>query len=286
MDIDGGCLLGIVVLVLITLIFGIAAYRNRQQSYYTPYVDQNRSTSCSACSGRSKLRRGDVRDSDVRSFDARNNAADRAADARDDAADRAAYAANDAADVVSKTQPEKFGGLLTPFRKLSENFSVKLPPQLAALTQGADPKITITDSALPPGVGGVRRNLLPQQRSEKAEPSKLEDDITKGEADMYGGDDADTTDYASYIANKVVDDKTRANHGRWVSEMKPWSKVAVAVDNMDEAIVEGISFVGFSRPSWTGMKFSGQGLTETEIDPATAHPVGNKPFRFSRSNRS
>ena len=94
----------------------------------------------------------------------------------------------------------------------------------------------------------------------------------------YAGLDllADTViDYESYLDNMVIDERLLHNHSSWVNEMLPWSGTAQSVDNIDEALTNSFSFVGFSRPQSIAQDPSA--LFQTEADASTF--IGNyNPF--------
>jgi hypothetical protein len=73
----------------------------------------------------------------------------------------------------------------------------------------------------------------------------------------------------------VIDKRLSSNHNSWVNEMLPWSGTAQSVDNIDEALTNSFSFVGFSRPQAIAQAPSA--LFQTEADASTF--IGNyNPF--------
>jgi hypothetical protein len=82
-------------------------------------------------------------------------------------------------------------------------------------------------------------------------------------------------DYGGYIADLIVDPRTRDNHAKWVEEMGPWSGGPMIVDNMDEAMEATTHFVGLRRPQPVAQY---NPLQLTERDTMTF--ISNNKFNF------
>ncbi len=83
------------------------------------------------------------------------------------------------------------------------------------------------------------------------------------------------SDYGGYIADLIIDPRTRENHSQWVSEMGPWSGGPLIVDNMDEALEADIHFVGLRRPQAVAVYNPTQ---QTELGPMNL--ISNPRFDF------
>jgi hypothetical protein len=82
-------------------------------------------------------------------------------------------------------------------------------------------------------------------------------------------------DYSGYIADLVIDPRTRENHSRWAKEMEPWAGTAKTVDNLDEALEASTHFVGLRRPQAIAQS---NPLQLTEKDGSTF--ADNPKFNF------
>lgn len=95
-----------------------------------------------------------------------------------------------------------------------------------------------------------------------------------------GGNDyhdaAPALDYSQVTTGLVADARMLENHARWVEEMKPWSGVAMRVDDLDEASEATTDFLGLRRPQAVAVC---NPLQHNERDPATF--AGNKKFVFN-----
>jgi len=125
--------------------------------------------------------------------------------------------------------------------------------------------------------------MVPMEKIAAAEQELwMANKLSAGQVSMdilnYSGLDllADTNiDYESYLSNMVIDKRLSSNHNSWVNEMLPWSGTAQSVDNIDEALTNSFSFVGFSRPQAIAQAPSA--LFQTEADASTF--IGNyNPF--------
>ena len=83
-------------------------------------------------------------------------------------------------------------------------------------------------------------------------------------------------DYNEHITDLVVDPKTRQNHKAWAKEMRPYSGTARTVDNMDEAVEQGIHRTGLGRHQSVEQH---NPLQVTELDPS--HLPSSRAFRFN-----
>ena len=80
-------------------------------------------------------------------------------------------------------------------------------------------------------------------------------------------------DYDSYITDLVVDPRTRDNHRKWVEEMKPWSGVAMKVDNLE--MDNYVDFIGLRRPQAV-VQYNPMQLTEIDTNDLSS----NSKFNF------
>jgi hypothetical protein len=85
---------------------------------------------------------------------------------------------------------------------------------------------------------------------------------------------APALDYGSYVTDLVVDPRTRDNHQRWVEEMKPWSGVAMKVDNLE--MDNYVDFIGLRRPQAV-VQYNPLFITEIGPEDLAVNP----PFRFT-----
>lgn len=83
---------------------------------------------------------------------------------------------------------------------------------------------------------------------------------------------APAIDYDGYIADLVVDPRTRDNHRRWIEEMKPWSGTAMMVDNLD--MEPTIDFIGLRRPQAV-VQYNPLQLTEIDTHDLAVNPKFN-----------
>ncbi len=80
-------------------------------------------------------------------------------------------------------------------------------------------------------------------------------------------------DYDGYIAELIMDDRTRENHAKWVQEMRPWSG---AIHNVD-------TFNAGNYLSWQGLR---RPQAVTSVNPLFVTEVGpddlasNRKFNF------
>jgi len=98
---------------------------------------------------------------------------------------------------------------------------------------------------------------------------------THGTHEGFAGNGSGGMDYNTYIADLVVDPRTRDNHHRWVEEMRPWSGTAAMVDDMDEAMEATTHFTGLRRPQPIAIH---NPLQLTERDTSTF--ISNARFNF------
>lgn len=104
-------------------------------------------------------------------------------------------------------------------------------------------------------------------------PERAYDGFKTGGPDEDEG--APAIDYGSYVVDLVVDPRTRENHQRWVEEMKPWSGVAMTVDDLEEAMEASTDFQGLRRPQAI-VQYNPTQLTERD----TATFAVNNKFNF------
>lgn len=83
-------------------------------------------------------------------------------------------------------------------------------------------------------------------------------------------------DYAGYTKGLVADARMLENHARWVHEMKPWSGVAMRVDDLDEASEASTDFRGLRRPQAPPPQSNPLQVTEKDSSTFAKNPV----FRF------
>jgi hypothetical protein len=79
-------------------------------------------------------------------------------------------------------------------------------------------------------------------------------------------------DYGSYITDLISDPRTRENHRRWVEEMKPWSGVAMKVDNLE--MDNYVDFIGLRRPQAVA-QYNPLQLTEIDTWDLAVNPKFN-----------
>lgn len=82
-------------------------------------------------------------------------------------------------------------------------------------------------------------------------------------------------DYNSYVADMVIDPRTRLNHQNWAREMAPFSGSTMIVDDLDEALEAGTHFTGLRRPQAVAQDNPWQ-LTERDANTF----IGNTKFNF------
>jgi hypothetical protein len=100
-------------------------------------------------------------------------------------------------------------------------------------------------------------------------PEKAHEGFTS-DADSAGGTGIN---YDDYVTDLVVDPRTRDNHRKWVEEMKPWSGVAMKVDNLD--LEPDVNFIGLRRPQAV-VQYNPLQLTEVDTSDLSV----NSKFNF------
>lgn len=80
--------------------------------------------------------------------------------------------------------------------------------------------------------------------------------------------------YGDYIADLVVDPRTRENHAKWVQEMKPWGGGPLIVDTADEIQETTQHFVGLRRVQAVA-QYNPLQLTERDTYTFASNPKFN-----------
>lgn len=97
-------------------------------------------------------------------------------------------------------------------------------------------------------------------------------------------DPAAAMDYQNYVAGKALAPQTFQTHGKWASEVMPYSSTALKVDDMDEAVYvstsNGHGITAF-RPNTP--KQHANMLQVTEADPFL-YAAQSKEFNFNSSD--
>lgn len=132
----------------------------------------------------------------------------------------------------------------------------------------------------------------PEATPEQAAEAERELWYAASEADAAGGFDsalaqdaqadpfqyhaaAPSIDYGDYTKSLIIDERMAQNHAAWVKEMKPFSGVAMRVDDLDEASEASTEFLGLRRPQPVAVN---NPLQLTERDESTY--AKNPSFRF------
>jgi len=99
----------------------------------------------------------------------------------------------------------------------------------------------------------------------------------------YNDTDADHNvpdiDYNTQVTDLVADDRMREGQEKWYKEMKPWSAVAMTVDNLDEAMEASTNFIGLRRPQPVLQSNDDSDWQRTERDTSTF--INNPKFIFT-----
>lgn len=129
-----------------------------------------------------------------------------------------------------------------------------------------------------PGVvgGGTGRwTGAEQELWQKEGPTNFNSNYNDTDADNHVPD----IDYNTQVTDLVADDRMREGQEKWYKEMKPWSAVAMTVDNLDEAMEASTNFIGLRRPQAVLQSNDDSDWQRTERDTSTF--INNPKFIFT-----
>jgi hypothetical protein len=134
---------------------------------------------------------------------------------------------------------------------------------------------TIDFMSRPPQFFGGRQNSF-EAKLTNAERSAWGD--SRASRNAYGSDEVESDgvgmDYGAYIADTMIDPRTRANHAKWSEEMQPWAATAKIVDRLN--VEDYVDFVGLRRPQPVA-QYNPRQLTEIDASDL----ANNAEFHFN-----